>query len=334
MQKVTITATTLNDALNEVKKRFGEEAIIENTEEFDKEFRITVAITDEDKKTPIIVPNINKNYSFESRNFLTNSPLDAVRFIENICRQHRISDEFKEFWLDRLSPYLVLVDINLAESFSECVHFEQQWHRKILTEKPVVFLGTYGAGKTQSLAKLAAILKSSDRKVAIFNLDTIKASGQGMLESYAKKLDVPYYFGKNAWENLKANEENEKTIKLVDTSGINIQEPKDLEWLESYAKKFLFETVIVVPADTCSSQKESYINFIKKFYTTNIILTKIDISRIMGLPVEISWKTGASLNMINKSPNLGDALEYISPEKFLSILSQSIDLKKIGIKFH
>ena len=54
MQKITITATSLNEALQEVKKRFGEDVAIERTEEINNQVRVTVALFEgeEPKKVP------------------------------------------------------------------------------------------------------------------------------------------------------------------------------------------------------------------------------------------------------------------------------------------
>jgi flagellar biosynthesis GTPase FlhF len=155
MQKITITAPTLKEALSEVKKRYGDDVAIERTEEMKDQVRVTIALFDGDK--PIIIPSLKNK---EDQNLIDN-PLSAVKIVEEICTDHYLGQDFQDFWLKRLSPYLTLTGINIAESLSECVNFEPQWMRKILSIKPVVFLGSYGVGKTQILAKVAALLKAT-----------------------------------------------------------------------------------------------------------------------------------------------------------------------------
>lgn len=324
MQKTTITAPTLNEALQEVKKRFGEDAVIEQTEEFNNQIRITVAVID-NGRSPIIVPSLRKK---EGGEFRIENPLSAIRLVESICKQHYLGQDFQDFWLKNLSPYLVLIDVNLADPFSECLSFEPQWQRKLLKEKPVLFLGTYGSGKTQALAKTAALLKASDRAVEIYNLDTVKSSDQAMLEAYAKKLDLPYYFGPDAWQRLRDDIKDIKdSIKLVDTPGINLDSPKEIEWLKPYTQKFGFETTLLVPADACVSQTDAYTKFIKNFHVHHLIISKIDVSKSLGLPVRVAWLAGIPIAMINNSAQLGDNLQYLNAQKLLQLMHQSATIQ-------
>ena len=154
MQKITITAPTLNEALQEVKRRFGEDVVIERTEEINNQIRITVTLFDGEE--PILVPSLRNT----TKNRIDN-PLSAIRLVEEICQEHYLGTDFKDFWLKCLSPYLTLTGIDIAESLSECLNFEPQWIRKILSLKPVVFLGSFGVGKTQILAKVAALMSAT-----------------------------------------------------------------------------------------------------------------------------------------------------------------------------
>jgi flagellar biosynthesis GTPase FlhF len=317
MQKITITATTLNDALQEVKRRFGEDVVIERTEEINNEIRITVTLFDGDE--PILVPSLRTN----EKNRIDN-PLSAIRLVEEICQDHYLGSDFKDFWLKCLSPYLTLTGIDIAESLSECLNFEPQWIRKILSLKPVVFLGSFGVGKTQILAKVAALLKASERAVEIYNLDTLKASRQGLLQAYAHKLDVPYYFGKEAWGTLQASIKNQsEAVKLIDTSGVNFKNPEDLSWLASYAQKFVFDPVLIVPCDGCVSLASDYASFIKKFGVRHLILSKTDVAGSWSLPVRLAWVSEVPIAMVNGSANLSENLQYLNAGKLLNSLNKA-----------
>lgn len=314
MQKITITTPTLNEAMKEVKRLYGEDVVIESTEEINNQIRITLAFIDDEEA--IIVPSLRKPI----KNRLDN-PLSAIRLVEEICQKHYLGQDFQEAWLKHLSPYLTLAGINIAESLSECLQFETQWLRKILTQKPVVFLGSYGSGKTQILAKVAALLKASDRPVRIYNFDTVKSSGQGLLQSYAYKLDLPYSFGKDAWNALQEDIKNQvECVKLIDTPGVKLGDPEDLDWLSNHYQKYIFDPVMIVPCDNCESLTSAYKNFIKKFDVRHIILSRLDLAGSFTLPVRLAWLSQAPIAMINNSPNLGDNLQYFNAAKLLSAM--------------
>jgi flagellar biosynthesis GTPase FlhF len=317
MQKITITAPTLNEALQEVKRRFGEDVVIERTEEINNQIRITVTLFDGEE--PILVPSLRNT----TKNRIDN-PLSAIRLVEEICQEHYLGTDFKDFWLKCLSPYLTLTGIDIAESLSECLNFEPQWIRKILSLKPVVFLGSFGVGKTQILAKVAALLKASDRAVEIYNLDTLKTSGQGLLQAYAHKLDVPYYFGKEAWGTLQESIKTQsEAVKLIDTPGVNFRNSEDLNWLISYAQKFVFDPVLIVPCDGCVSLAPDYAKFIKKFGVRHIILSKIDVAGSWSLPIRLAWTSEVPIAMVNESANLSENLQYLNAEKLLNSLNKT-----------
>lgn len=331
MQKITITATTLNEAIQEVKKRFGENAVIQNTETINNQICVTVSVLSQNE--PIIVPSMQQSAPIPN-------PLLAIRMIEEISESNYLGQNFKEFWLKCLSPYLTSQEINLAASLDECLNFETQWIRKIIAAKPVVFLGSYGSGKTQALAKTAATLIASGRKVEIYNLDTFKTSGQGMLQIYAAKLNAPYFFGKDALIALQNHtQKHENTIKLIDTQGTNLQNPQGLEWLSIYANKFNFDPVMIVPCDACVSSVNNYANFVKEFDIKNLILSKMDLSSSLGLPVRLAWLSEIPIAMVNKSSSLGENLEYLDAEKLMHFFTENgttdneSNMSNLGIRF-
>lgn len=331
MQKITVSAPTVNEAIQEVKKRFGKDIVIKSADHFGDQ--ICVTFTSPNKSEQIIVPSMQQAERIDS-------PLSAIRLVEEICDSHYLGQNFKDFWLKCLSPHLTSQSTKIGASLNECLNFETQWIRKIMTAKPVVFLGSYGVGKTQILAKVAAILIASDRKAAIYNLDTFKTSGKGMLQTYATKLGVPYYFGKDALLALQNHAQNhENTVILIDTQGTNFKNPQGLEWLTAYSQKVHFDPVLVVPCDACISLVDEYANFAKKFDVQNLILSKMDISNSLGLPIRLAWLSEIPIAMVNKSSGLGESLEYLDSEKLINFLTENgtIDhesnMSDLGIRF-
>jgi flagellar biosynthesis GTPase FlhF len=151
----------------------------------------------------------------------------------------------------------------------------------------------------------------------------VKASYQAMLEAYAKKLNLPYYFGPEAWQRLREDvKEVKNSVKLVDTPGVNLDKPKEIEWLMPYTQKFGFETIMMVPADGCFSQANSYKQFIKNFHAHHLMISRVDIAKSLGLPIRVAWESSVPIAMINNSAQLGDNLQYLNAQKLLQLLHQ------------
>lgn len=90
------------------------------------------------------------------------------------------------------------------------------------SKKPFVLVGSTGAGKTTTLAKIAVTERMHGRKVALVTMDTYKIGGVEQLDIYADALKESLHIvksGSTLAETLKKIEGYD--LILVDSAGVN-----------------------------------------------------------------------------------------------------------------
>ncbi|MGC8467654.1 MAG: flagellar biosynthesis protein FlhF [Acidithiobacillus sp.] len=100
-------------------------------------------------------------------------------------------------------------------------------------------LGPTGAGKTTTIAKLAArrVLRHGPHSVALFTTDTYRIAGVEQLGIYARILGVPLEVIHDAQDLLRGLQKHEdRPWIFIDTMGLSPRDPRlreQLDWLEA-----------------------------------------------------------------------------------------------------
>lgn len=197
-----------------------------------------------------------------------------------------------------LSPALAR---HIAEAAPETEDFEHHWRQAlgrlahalpttgddILEHGGVVALvGPTGAGKTTSVAKLAAryTLRHGAGRVALVATDSFRIGAQEQLRTYARILGVPL----RAADNGEALREAlihfaDKDLVLIDTAGMG---PQDLRLNQQLAllndEACPVRSYLVLAANTQRRAMERAVEVFRHPRLTGCILTKIDESASLG----------------------------------------------------
>lgn len=152
-------------------------------------------------------------------------------------------------------------------------------------------IGPTGAGKTTTLAKLAAhyIRKFGARDVALVTLDTQRVAAREQLYAYARLLGVPV-FEAGSGERLAQTLERLSDYKLVliDTAGISQRDralAAQLGWLESIRD---LRSLLVLPAN---AQMADLDEVVRRFWSARpeaIILSKVDETTHLGVSLSVA----------------------------------------------
>lgn len=242
------------------------------------------------------------------------------RFIEKFSRQ-------KIDW-DELEAELVSSDIGIKLAISlidnlqgqknitpeEIVDATKARIREILPDdallpavrqdgKPCVILvvGVNGTGKTTSSAKLAHLLKKSGHSVLLAAADTFRAAAVEQLQSWADKLDIPLYKGReNQDPSSVCFEAHTKAIKdgthflICDTAGRLHTRHNLMEELAKIRRTIAKQdesaphaTYLVVDATTGANALAQAKEFSKATPLDALIVTKLDGSGKGGVAVSI-----------------------------------------------
>lgn len=260
--------------------------------------------------------------------FKTDMGYDAVeKIVEEVATNFRgrvvTLEQVVETWRKKLSELMAQPEapIRFAES------------------GPTVIMvcGVNGSGKTTTIAKLAAMLKSQGKKVLLGAGDTFRAAAVEQLTIWSSRLGVPIVTGAPqahpASVAYRAVEESIKTgidVCIVDTAG-RLQTQKnlmaELTKIQEAIRKQLpaapHEVILVLDATTGQNGISQAIKFTEAVDCTGIVLAKLDGTAKGGVVVAIRQQVGLPVKYIGVGEKAEDIAPF-SPEEFVRALFDDI----------
>ena len=213
---------------------------------------------------------------------------------------------------------------------------------RFATSGPTVILvcGVNGAGKTTSIAKLAAMFKAEGRSVVLGAGDTFRAAAVEQLTIWAQRLGVEIVTGNSgahpasvAYRAVEKSVQCGADVCIVDTAG-RLQTQKnlmaELTKIQSSIRKLVpeapHEVLLVLDATTGQNGISQAINFTQAVDCTGIVLAKLDGTAKGGVVVAIRQQVGLPVKYIGVGEKADD-LALFRPEEFVEALFAEIGAK-------
>ncbi len=179
--------------------------------------------------------------------------------------------------------------------------------------RALAFVGPTGVGKTTTLAKIAARLVRSGRRVALVSTDSYRVGALEQLAAYGELLQAPVRMARDSSELAAiAAESAHVDALLIDTTG---RSPSDASALEQLAQSLdaarqraSLETYLVLAASASREALTSAAGSFASSKPTATILTKLDETRAPGPAVEIGSGCGGGLLFLCNGQNVGEHL--------------------------
>jgi fused signal recognition particle receptor len=195
--------------------------------------------------------------------------------------------------------------------------------------RTIVIVGVNGTGKTTSVAKLANLLQSENRRVTLAAADTFRAAAIAQLKTWASRLNLPVAAPKDevsgadpaavAFDGAKLALENGSTDYLVDTAGRLHTKNNLMAELEKVIRVLskvtsVDEILLVVDATTGQNgiaQAKTFTNSLGDgLALTGIILTKTDGSAKGGIALAIERELGIPIKFIGSGEGIADLAPF------------------------
>lgn len=226
----------------------------------------------------------------------------------------------------------VLSSLRPGEAFVKIVQDElteilgaEQSGLNLEAKPPIVILmaGLQGSGKTTTTAKLAAFLKTQEKKsVLLVSTDIYRPAAIKQLETLAGSIDVEWFPSNENQKPVKiasnalAHAKKQFTdILIIDTAG-RLHVDDDMMSEIKAINKAIDSTEILFVVDSMTGQDAA--NTAKVFDEalplTGVVLTKIDGDARGGAALSIRQITGKPIKFIGVGEKI-DALEYFHPER-------------------
>ncbi len=151
-------------------------------------------------------------------------------------------------------------------------------------------LGPTGAGKTTSVAKLAAqqVLQHGPESVALFTSDTYRIAGVEQLNIYAKILGVPVEVLRGPEDLLTAlQKHHQRRWIFIDTMGLSPRDGRldeQLQWLDALGNGL--QRFLLLPASLAQYSLDQVLQPYTKLSLGAAILSKLDEAPACGAVLE------------------------------------------------
>ena len=211
---------------------------------------------------------------------------------------------------------------------------------KISTKPSVILvIGVNGVGKTTSIGKLAALLKSQGKKVTLGAADTFRAAAIDQLGIWAERAGVSMVKSVEGsdpasvvFDTINSAKSKGSDVIICDTAG-RLHNKKnlmdELAKINRVIKRELpdadFETLLVLDAATGQNAVNQAKEFKEVTDITGIVLTKLDGTAKGGIIIPIKAELGIPVKFIGVGEGMDDLQPFNSEEFTDGIISLGED---------
>lgn len=197
-----------------------------------------------------------------------------------------------------------------------------------LTTRPSVILmvGVNGVGKTTTIGKLAAQLKSGDKKVLLCAADTFRAAAADQLEIWARRSGtdiVRHEEGSDpaavVFDGICAAKARGTDVIIIDTAGrlhnkANLMNElgKMRRIIDRELPEADVETLMVLDATTGQNGLIQAKQFLDTARLTGIVLTKLDGTAKGGIVFAIAGELGLPVKFVGVGEGMDDLIPFNS----------------------
>ncbi len=312
MRLRTFVAPDARQAMARLRAELGEDAIIVATQELaDGEVRITGAIERED---------------FDLAELLAPAPASpCTEQLQAVAAYHELPEELGRRLADAArrasaaQPVVVL-----AQALNDTFRFEPlAASRSGPTSEAgpgsqgrpagaLLLAGPPGAGKTASIAKLAAAAVLDGRPVTVLTADASRAGGLEQLTALLAPLELRPEPAPEPAILRRLVADAGATALLIDSPGLNPFRPADLGTLSSLLEASRAEPVLVLPAGLGVADCAEIGQIYRTLGARRLLATKLDAARRLG-GLLAAADAGLAFAEAGIGPTIGQGLSPLSP---------------------
>ena len=210
---------------------------------------------------------------------------------------------------------------HLTKSYTERLLFDDTSFSINEGEK-IGLIGVNGTGKTTTVGKLARVLVAEDKDVILGAADTFRAAAADQLETWGARVGVPTVRSEKegadpaavAFDAVKAGQENECDVVLLDTAGrlhnkVGLMD--ELAKMKRVIEKRspIDEVLLVLDATTGQNGMRQAEVFGQAVDVTGVVLTKLDGTAKGGIVVNVQRELGVPVKLVG----LGEGPDDLAP---------------------
>ncbi len=208
------------------------------------------------------------------------------------------------------------------EPLAGVVFGRTEWGRTGRRGRRIAFVGPTGAGKTTTLAKLAARAQlEHGQRVGLVTIDTYRIGAVPQLGAYADILRVPLEVAHTPEELSHALARlHDRDVVFIDTIGRSPLGGGVDGLVPFLATAAADEVHLVLAATTRAEDSLRAARSFARLVPNRLVITKIDETEDYGALAAVSRATGLPLTWLGVGQEVPDDLEEATPERLAALL--------------
>ena len=187
----------------------------------------------------------------------------------------------------------------------------------------VALCGPTGAGKTTTLAKLAAYYSLTEqRRVSIITADTYRIAAIDQVRTFAEIINVGLqvvFSPEDVHEALQQCRDDE--IIFIDTAGRSQRNEDHMIELDTFFKAVSPDEIhLVLSSTTKTSDLTDIIRRYNKAGVNRLLFTKLDETARLGNVFNIASRSGIPISYLTSGQSVPDDIELAQPARFVQRL--------------
>ncbi|MHA6289048.1 flagellar biosynthesis protein FlhF [Maricaulis sp. CAU 1757] len=192
-----------------------------------------------------------------------------------------------------------------------------------LPEHAILFAGTPGVGKTSALAKTAARAITAGAVPTLISCDGERAGADDRLHALAKRMGAGFHAIDDPREMADIIEELTGPV-LIDSPAVNPFELDDLDMTLAFADSAGAEIIYVFDAGLTPEDAEDAASLFASIGASRCIPVKLDCARRLGALLGVG-ETGLAFAQISSTPFIGGGLAPATPLRMARVLIEDRD---------
>jgi flagellar biosynthesis protein FlhF len=191
-----------------------------------------------------------------------------------------------------------------------------------------VFIGPPGAGKTTTIAKIAAQERArGGQRLGLVAADGFRIGAVEQLQTYAEILDAPFHVARTAEDLEDALAARHRVPVLVDTAGRSPSDRACRDLFRLVARNPNVRTHLVLPAGTSAASARRILDGYADARPSRLVLTKIDEADSLSPLISLLHEGQLPISYIGTGQRVPEDLNRATPALLAaSVLGESAPL--------
>lgn len=187
---------------------------------------------------------------------------------------------------------------------------------------PFLLIGPPGAGKTITVAKLAARARLAGRKVGVVTADTVRAGTLEQLSAFTTILGIELQRARSVEgvRDMLADTVPATDMVFVDTPGLNPFSPGDMDYLKELIAATGAEPVLVMAAGGDPVESAEIAEIFAGAGATRLLATRLDMTRRLGAVLAAADAGQLMFCDVSINPHVASGLCPITPVSMARLL--------------